>query len=146
MRRGSFAAATGAVFWTALLTLGRRGSAVQVEDLGQGAAAHRAERARIAREHDAVGLRPEEAARLVVGSLEGAHLPGVPLGPEQGRLLLALGEEERVHLGLRPPLGSDALALLLVLPGTRRELVLAPRSGDGRAGRGERPPLEARRV
>src|SRR5450759_2301859 len=69
---------------------------VQVENLLDGAAADDAERDVVAGEHDAVGLRPVEAARLVVYPFERADCAGVRSLVQQRRVALLLVAEEPV--------------------------------------------------
>ena len=49
---------------------------IEIDDPADGAAAHGAESDLVAREHDAVGLRTVEPARLVRSALERAHRVG----------------------------------------------------------------------
>src|SRR6185436_20394096 len=88
---------------------------VEIEDGVNGATADDAERHVVAREHDAVRLRPVGAARLVVGAFEGADLARVRSLVEERCVPLLLFPEERVHLGLRPVRGADRPPLLLDL-------------------------------
>src|SRR5262245_64279650 len=73
-------------------------SRIKVKYLDDRAAADQAEAHFVARKHDAVGLRPVEAARLVIGALESADFAGKSAGAEQRRLTLHLLAEQRVHL------------------------------------------------
>src|SRR4030095_7732204 len=75
---------------------------IEIEDCLDRAAADDAERDVVAREHDAVRLRTEIAARLVVGALERAYLPRMRPLVQQRRVTLLLLAEERVHFRLRP--------------------------------------------
>src|SRR6202035_5927063 len=74
---------------------------ILVDDPLDGPAADAAEADLVAREHDAVDLRPVEPVRFVRRSFEGAHLPGVLLRGKKLCLPLALLAEQLVHLALR---------------------------------------------
>src|SRR5213592_2588917 len=118
----------------------------QVEDLGDGPPADRAERHVVAREHDAIRLRPVIAARLVVRSLERADSARVWTLVEQRRVALFLVPEERVHLCFRSVRRANLAARLLNLPGVALEIFFGPRCRDGRARRDEVLPLQRRGV
>src|SRR5438093_10496612 len=68
----------------------------QVEDLRDRPPADRAERHVVAREHDAIGLRPVITARLVVRALERTDFARVRTLVEQRRVAFFLVPEERV--------------------------------------------------
>ena len=100
----------------------------------------------VAGEHDAVGRGAVVAGRLVVGPFEGPDRAGVALGAEAGLLLVALAEEEGVHLRFGAPGLAQALPLGLDLAGAGVERLLLPGGGDRRARGEEVGPLERRRV
>src|SRR5215813_650310 len=101
-------------------------SAVKVDDHGERPPADRAERDLVAREHDAVFLRPVVALRLVERTLEGADLPRMGVRPEELRLEDLLLAEEGVDLVLGPVLGAKLPALLLRLARGLLELGFLP--------------------
>ena len=74
---------------------------VQVDDPADGSPAHRAEAHPVPREHDAVGLRPVEAARLVGGAFERADRRGERHCLQQLFVGRPLAREVRVHFVLR---------------------------------------------
>src|SRR6185503_4609877 len=119
---------------------------IEVEDRLDRATAHGAERHVVAREHDAVGLRAEVAARLVVRTFERADLSGVLPFVQERRVALLLLAEQRVHLGLRPVLRADLAAALLNLLRVALELVLRPWRRQAHARRQEILPLQRRRI
>src|SRR5262249_2606999 len=100
---------------------------VEIEDLIDGATADGAERHGVAGKHDAVGLRAEVAARLVVGALEGADSAGERTGAELRGVVLLLLAEQRVHLGLGPVRRANGAPLLLDVARVPLEVVFQPR-------------------
>src|SRR5262245_48650253 len=82
-------------------------AAIQVENHVDRPPADGAKRDVVAREHDAVGLRPIVAAGLIVGAFERTDAVGVPAAPEQARVVLLLLTEQRVHLAFRPVRGAN---------------------------------------
>src|SRR5262249_12557276 len=120
--------------------------AVEVDDHGDRAPAHGAEGNLVPGEHDAVFLRAVVTRRFVERALEGAHLSGVRVGPEEFRLEDLLLAEERVDLVLRAVVRAELPALLLRLPRGLLELGLLPRRRQRRAGRDEVLPLQGLRI
>src|SRR6266545_6089345 len=104
---------------------------IEIDDPIDGAAAHRAERDLVAREHDAVFLRPKISLRLVESSFERAYLRRVFVGAEQLRLRHPLLLEESVHFLFRPALGPNVFAPFLKLARLRLERFLRPWSRKG---------------
>jgi hypothetical protein len=122
------------------------GGSVKADHLLDRAPARRAERNVVAREHDAVDLRPVIALRLVHRALEGSDLSGVRLPGEHLRILRLLAAEENVHLLLGAVFRSDLPAQLLDLAGVRFECLLVPGGRNRRSRRHEVLPLEVLRV
>src|SRR5437762_9205811 len=81
--------------------------AIEIQDCLDRASAYSAEPHRVARKHDAIGLRPIVAAALVIGALERTdntlERGSIQHGDIVGHLLL----EERIHLGFRPVVGAN---------------------------------------
>src|SRR5258706_14426957 len=85
----------------------RPSPSVKVEDDVDRAAAHGTKRNVVAREHDAIRLRPVRPARLVVGSLERPDAIRMGTVAKQPRVLLLLFAKQRVHLRFRPVRGTN---------------------------------------
>src|SRR5439155_7723623 len=101
-----------------------------------------AESARIPREHDAIDLGAEEAARLVVGAFERADAPGIPAPAEQRLLVRELLAEQGVHFGFGPVRGADLAPAALDGRRIFFELLFRPGGGQRYARRHQIPPLE----
>src|SRR5262245_55359571 len=107
-----------------LVTLRTR---VQIQDLLDGATAHRAERHVVAREHDAIELRPIVPARFVVRALERTDAMCVWTLVQERRVVRFLLAEERVHLRLGSIRGADLSSALLDAFRVLLELLFRPR-------------------
>src|SRR5437867_4351 len=100
---------------------------VQVEDRADRAPTDGAERHLVAREHDAIHLRPVESARLVVGAFEHADLAGVRTRVQQRGVVLLLFSKERVHLALGTIRRANRATTLLNLLRVALESFFRPR-------------------